>query len=578
MSVLQNLQKAQTRDDLASILGYNAKGLSYILYKIPDADKYTSFDIPKRNVRTRLIKAPTPRLRKLQRRLANALYACLDEIEKSGAWRRSLAHGFERKRSIVTNASRHKRRRYVLNLDLEDFFPSINFGRVRGFFIKDKHFSLHQDVATVIAQIACHENELPQGSPCSPIISNLVGHVLDVRLARLARIHKCTYSRYADDITFSTNQKDFPPELAAPESTAPNQWQLGKELVGRIDGSGFKVNNKKTRMQCRGSRQVTTGLLVNQKVNIRPEYYRRARAMCNELFKCGSYYQVLHSEHTNGESADESTKDVIDELHKLEGILAHIHYVKIRTDRRMASDREDQVAFPNLYSNFLFYKNFAAPKTPLLVPEGKTDSIYLKAAIGKLASNHPKLGKVVDEEFSTTIRFLNYTRTVHEVLKLGNGSGSIASLIAQYKGKLKKFSHAPLSHPVILLIDNDDGASKVFTEAKKQGVDTISHSTMDNFYHICANLYLVKTPESGSGAKSCIEDLFDPALFETEIDGKTYDPKKEHGADNKYSKVIFAKRVVMPSINEIDFSKFGKLLSRLESVIEDHESKLADAQ
>src|SRR5690606_10472469 len=140
--------------------------------------------------------------------------------------RRSLAHGFERRRSIVTNASLHKRRRYVLNLDLEDFFPSFNFGRIRGFFIKDKHFGLDEKVATVLAQIACHDNELPQGSPCSPIISNLVAHLLDVRLARMAKRYKCTYSRYADDRTFSTNQREFPSQLAVPLPNA-SQWQLG---------------------------------------------------------------------------------------------------------------------------------------------------------------------------------------------------------------------------------------------------------------------------------------------------------------------------------------------------------------
>jgi hypothetical protein len=104
----------------------------------------------------------------LQQRLANLLYDCLDELKKATPARRSLAHGFERKRNIITNASLHKRRRYVLNLDLEDFFPSINFGRVRGFFLKDKHFAVQPTVATIIAQIAYHENELPEASPCSP--------------------------------------------------------------------------------------------------------------------------------------------------------------------------------------------------------------------------------------------------------------------------------------------------------------------------------------------------------------------------------------------------------------------------
>jgi hypothetical protein len=176
----------------------------------------------------------------LQRRLASLLYDCIDEARRATPNRRPLAHGFERSRSIITNASLHKRRRYVLNLDLEDFFPSINFGRVRGFFIRDRHFALHEKAATVIAQIACYNNELPQGSPCSPVISNLIGHLMDARLAHLSKAHKCTYSPYADDLTFSTGRKDFPPSLAAPVPDTVSEWQLGDELITEIDHSGFK--------------------------------------------------------------------------------------------------------------------------------------------------------------------------------------------------------------------------------------------------------------------------------------------------------------------------------------------------
>jgi hypothetical protein len=70
--------------------------------------------------------------------------------------------------------------------------PTTHFGRVRGFFLKDKHFALQPKVATIVAQIASYENELSQGSPRSPVISNLVGHLLDARLARLAKTHRCT--------------------------------------------------------------------------------------------------------------------------------------------------------------------------------------------------------------------------------------------------------------------------------------------------------------------------------------------------------------------------------------------------
>ena len=187
MTNLEKLRAAQTLRDVARIIGVKPSTVSFLLYKLPPAEKYHSFEISKRNGDTRLINAPERRLKMLQRRLANILYQCIAEIEKSASSYRPLAHGFARSCSIFTNASVHRRRRYVLNLDLQDFFPSLNFGRVRGFFIKDKHFELDEKVATVIAQIACHNNELPQGSPCSPVISNLLGRFLDVRLVRFAK-------------------------------------------------------------------------------------------------------------------------------------------------------------------------------------------------------------------------------------------------------------------------------------------------------------------------------------------------------------------------------------------------------
>ncbi len=291
MSKLAELKSAAGRDDVAKLLQMNLKGLTAILYTIPIPNHYTTtFEIPKRGGGVRVIKAPDDKLKLLQHKLSKLLQDCLDEINQAKPKMDRIVHGFKRDRSIVSNAKEHRHRRWVFNIDLKDFFPSIHFGRVRGLFIKDKNFALNPAVATILAQIACDGNALPQGSPCSPVISNLVAHVLDMHIVRLAARVGCTYSRYADDLTFSINKKDFPAEIAGVDQTqSPHIWVPGRQLQEIITHSDFKVNTKKTHMQYRDSRQDVTGLVVNRKVNIRREYRHSVRAMVHRLFRTGKF-------------------------------------------------------------------------------------------------------------------------------------------------------------------------------------------------------------------------------------------------------------------------------------------------
>ncbi|MCK1756123.1 RNA-directed DNA polymerase [Bradyrhizobium sp. 137] len=570
MSLLLKLKTSKSLDDVASLLGYQPQGLTYILYKIPDSAKYTTFAIAKRSGGLREIKAPIPHLKTLQRRLANLLNSCLVEIENAGERRRPISHGFVPSLSIITNASAHKGRRYVLNLDLEQFFPSINFGRVRGVLIRDKRFELDPKVATVVAQIACHENSLPQGSPCSPVLSNIVGRLLDIRLVRFARQHKCTYSRYVDDITFSTNRTAFPSELAVHQESG--DWDLSQSLVSEIERAGFRVHARKTRMQVRGSRQLTTGLLVNEKVNVRPEYYRTTRSMCAALFKEGTYYEMRPAALAGGNAADAAVKQVANSLSLLEGRLGYIYHVRDTVDRREGAEKKkNSTATRKLFHKFLFYKNFVALEKPLIITEGKTDSIYLRCAIRSLSSFHGKLTIDRGSKPRLSVSFLNFTSTVHDVLQLGGGTGDFKFLMLRYKQLLKEFKHAPLAHPVILLIDNDDGAKEIFGVAKQLGIADVSLTSKAAFYRIFANLYLIKTPEGADqNPKTCIEDLFDSSVRNTLLGGKSFDPDKKHNEEGKYGKAHFAEKVIRPQAADIDFSKFEMLLDRIVAVIEDY--------
>src|SRR5664280_1295226 len=136
----------------------------HIVHLSCNGDLYDSFEIPKKAGGVRKICAPKPMLKLLQSRLAGLLALCLREIEAKHPVRKAVSHGFHKDRSIVTNALPHRKHRHVFNLDITDFFGTINFGGVRGFFMNDNEFRLDPAVATIIAQVACYENALPQGS------------------------------------------------------------------------------------------------------------------------------------------------------------------------------------------------------------------------------------------------------------------------------------------------------------------------------------------------------------------------------------------------------------------------------
>jgi retron-type reverse transcriptase len=543
------------------------KQLAYILYKIPGASKYKTFEIPKKSGGTRKICAPMDPLKTLQRRLSKLLYECRAEIEKK-APRRALSHGFRKSHSIFSNAKLHKNRTYVLNLDLQDFFPTFNFGRVRGFFIKDRDFELDEKVATVLAQIACHENSLPQGSPCSPIIADMIAHILDARLAGLAKAHKVTYSRYADDLTFSTSQKIFPAALASRANEAESLWELGEDLTRTVEGCGFIVNPAKTRMQVRTSRQLVTGLTVNTKVNIRQEYYRYARSMRNALFQTGVYHRrtpVI----ADGEPGKMQSFKSVESLRPLEGVLSHIHHVKSRSDQRNKTEKKDTpTPSSKLYAKFLFYKYFVAPEKPLIVCEGKTDNIYLKYALRHLTAFHPCLGEMTPHRFKSTVSLFNYTNKANQVIELAGGASNLLQFITRYDAALKTYKHRPLGHPIIILIDNDDGTANIFKEFKKKrfGI-TFNLNTTEPFYHVTHNLYLIKTPEILPEGTSCIESFFSSQLKATVLDGKNFNPDNNFSAATEYGKAAFAERVVVPQAAKIDWTPFTVLLDRIAAVL-----------
>lgn len=255
-----------TRREVADFLGIPLNKLTWWVWALRPSRRYEEFEIARRSGgEPRTIRAPIKPIKDLQRTLAEMLVA---------VYRPPVhAHGFVKGRGPVTSATRHQQQKWVLKLDLEDFFPSIHFGRVYGLF-RAYPFEYPDEVASLLAQLCCHKNELPQGAPTSPVISNLICRGMDREFASIARTERCFYSRYADDICFSTNRNAFPSSLAIRESDGV---RLGEELLQMLAHHGFSAHPEKTQLVFRAQRQRVTGLIVNSKVNVSRDYVRSLR-------------------------------------------------------------------------------------------------------------------------------------------------------------------------------------------------------------------------------------------------------------------------------------------------------------
>lgn len=266
----------KTRADVADLLEIKDVFLCKILYGIKERKKYTIFEIQKKSSRKREISSPPKNIAILQSKL-NFIFKLLYK-------RKYCVHGFTEGKNIKSNAEKHASHLHLINIDLEDFFPSIHLWRIRG-SLMSKPFMLGYVPANVIAQICCRDDGiLPQGGVTSPIISNIICGPLDNDLMSFARKKRSYYTRYADDITFSTSSFHLPEKIAILEN---GKITLGDELISIINKHNFKINFSKVRYACPTLRQDVTGLTVNEFPNIQRSYIRTITGALNAWEKHG---------------------------------------------------------------------------------------------------------------------------------------------------------------------------------------------------------------------------------------------------------------------------------------------------
>ena len=335
LTLLNRIKQDEIRElgfDADKFYPFTMKQLLYYCNPNHVFHRYHQFQIKKKSGGFRQITAP-------RNQSFMMLLQSLNEVLKAIYTPSNHAMGFTEKRSVVTNAAVHKNQNYIFNIDLKDFFPSIEQGRVMK-RLTLAPFNFSPQIALLISGLCSmrvkrehpietkqHDLDkqfmyvLPQGAPTSPIITNMICDTLDRRLAGLAKRFGTRYTRYADDITFSSMHNIY-----------SGSGEFIKELIRIINTQGFAINDAKTRLQKRGSRQEVTGLIVSDKLNVTKKYVREIRRLLYIWDKYG--YSEAMSNFYPKYKAEKGhiKKGNPDLINVLDGKLMYLKMVKGDTD------------------------------------------------------------------------------------------------------------------------------------------------------------------------------------------------------------------------------------------------------
>ncbi len=233
---------------LSALLGVKRRELFALTCDIGGC--YHRLEIPKRSGGRRVLWAPDETLKAVQRRIADHILSCYPVS--------SYACGYRKGKGIVDNARPHVGKRYLLKLDIADFFDSISFQKVYSVVFNTTYYP--PDIGVMLTELCCLREHLPQGAVTSPALSNIIMRFFDERMGTWCCERGIDYTRYCDDITFSGDEPLY------------HVFVKAKAL---LEAMGFELQEKKTRFMRRGSAQHVTGLVVNEGISL-PREQRRA--------------------------------------------------------------------------------------------------------------------------------------------------------------------------------------------------------------------------------------------------------------------------------------------------------------
>lgn len=426
--------KMKNKSDLLDLINYSKKRiygenshritliqLNYHLVPTYNNNRYKSFVIKKKSGGSRVIYSPNKGLKVIQKCL-NLIFQIVYPTKSKSVM------GFVPGRSIVDNAKVHSNRNYVFNIDLKDFFNSIDQARIWGKLqVKPFNFSKKEgklELANVIAALCCHpieverfindnwiksiKNVLPQGAPTSPFISNLICERLDYYLTAIANRFSLKYTRYVDDITFSSDHNVY--QIAG---------EFRNELERVIKQEGFYFNPDKTRLQRHNFRQEVTGVIVNEKTNVNRRFIKQLKKW---IYLWENYGYFRASEIFIKEYSE--TKLNINSIPNLEIVVrGKLNYLK------MVKGNNDSV-YTSLHSRYLTLLNGSNLQT--------SSSIKLTAQLPIL--HDPESLVIILKKFTTNNTALKYSTHTWDGGKDNEVFDSLEEFILKARQEYNQFS------------------------------------------------------------------------------------------------------------------------------------------
>lgn len=257
--------------DTFQLAGFLGGGRKALFYYAKNADReYRPIVIKKKNGQPRKLYAPSSDLRLYQSKIRRHILAKLPVS--------AYATAYTKGSTLMNNVAPHVGKRYLLKLDITDFFGNIRFFQVYSAAFNTNYFP--KQIGVMLTALCCREDVLPQGAPTSPALSNLVMRNFDNSIGKWCDNHGISYTRYCDDMTFSSDRPLF---------------AVCQKVRSMLEETGFELNEKKTRFVTNAMRQSVTGLTVNEKVSVSSDYKRKLRQEVHYALKFGLSDSIKHA-------------------------------------------------------------------------------------------------------------------------------------------------------------------------------------------------------------------------------------------------------------------------------------------